>query len=169
MFTHFVIKARASDNQAKSNITTNSVLHTSAPSDGGHQKLLGTSVRTTTTRLQPDRLWAAPLTILGHSISHRGPTSHRGDGGQPGDEGGYTLFSSAPSPRPSRPYSARPRLYALPVEEGERRVVAEGMLRVGHVSTYICGSWSPIPRVVRSEVSFSVLGEAWENPPPGPH
>lgn len=79
-----------------------------------------------------------------------------------------TLFSSAPSPRPSRPYSARPRLYALPVEEGERRGVAEGMLRVGHVSTYICGSWSPIPRVVRSEVSFSVLGEAWENPPQAP-
>jgi hypothetical protein len=30
------------------------------------------------------------------------------------------LFSSAPSPRPSRPYSARPRLYAFPVGGGRQ-------------------------------------------------
>lgn len=46
----------------------------------------------TTPRPQPDQLRAAPLTILGHSIAHRGPTSHRRDGRQPGDEGGYTLL-----------------------------------------------------------------------------
>lgn len=32
------------------------------------------------------------------------------------------LFSSAPSPRPRRPYSARPRLYAFPVDEGEEMI-----------------------------------------------
>lgn len=39
-------------------------------------------------------MWAAPLTILGHGVAHRGPTSHGGDRGQPGDEGGHALLLS---------------------------------------------------------------------------
>lgn len=76
------------------------------------------------------------------------------------------LFSSAPSPRPSRPYSARPRLYAFPVGEGREMRCSRG--RVPGRPGEFPYPWEPvpIPRVVRrrSAVSLSVLGEAWEKP-----
>lgn len=79
------LKARASDNQEKGNVTTNPALCISAPSYSGHQSLLGSLVRIMAPRPQPEGVRAALLTILGHSIAHRGATSHRGDGGQPGN------------------------------------------------------------------------------------
>lgn len=76
------------------------------------------------------------------------------------------LFSSAPSPRPSRPYSARPRLYAFPVGGGREMRRSRG--RVPGWPGEFPYPWEPvpIPRVVRrrSAVSLSVLGEAWEKP-----
>lgn len=75
------------------------------------------------------------------------------------------LFSSAPSPRPSRPYSARPRLYAFPVGGG--REMSSSRERVPGWPGEFPYPWElvPIPRVVRrkSSVSLPVLGEAWEN------
>lgn len=70
------IKVRTSDNQEKSNVITNSALCISALFNDGHQRLMNSLVRIMTPKPQPHRMWAAPLTILGHGIPYGGPTSY---------------------------------------------------------------------------------------------
>lgn len=60
-------------------VITNTALCISVPSAvdiSSVMSLLGALVRIMTPTPQPDQLWVTPLTILGHGIPHRGPTSH---------------------------------------------------------------------------------------------
>ena len=79
------------------------------------------------------------------------------------------LFSSAPSPRPSRPYSARPRLYAFPVGGGRETKNSRR-----HAPRRPGGHQYPWERVPQSQgggeicsISFSVEGSL-EEPPQAP-
>lgn len=79
------------------------------------------------------------------------------------------LFSSASSPRPSRPYSARPRLYAFPMEGGRDMRNSRGYI-LGWPGEFLY-PWElvPIPRVVRRRSAASLclgggLGEVHRLP-----